>query len=73
MPDGFVTVGPLAITTLSAAIACLRVAAHELPPEELEGYPFPGEEQDVECICPPEMLARGGFKGDCPARGVKHG
>jgi len=59
--------------TLSAALACMRIADGDLPPDELEGYPFPGEDPDVVCTCPPEMIARGGFKGDCPARGVAHG
>jgi hypothetical protein len=59
--------------TLALALACLNVATGDLPPDEFEGYTFPGEVPAVECICPPELLARGGFKGDCPARGVAHG
>jgi hypothetical protein len=56
--------------TLSAALACLRIADGDLPPDDLDGYPFPGEPEDLSgCICPPEMLARGGFKGRCPVHG----
>lgn len=57
---------------LGAALACLHIAEGALPPDELDGYPFPGEEPVVECICSPEQLARGGFRGGCPARGVAH-
>lgn len=56
------------LDTLSAAIASLRIECGELPAEELDGYPFPGEDNEVaaECTCPPDLLARGGFRGGCP-------
>lgn len=57
--------GDDAIGTVSAALAALQIAVGELPADELEGYPFPGEAPTVECICPPDLLARGGFRGGC--------
>lgn len=55
------------IGTLEAAIACLRIEMRELPESELDGYPFPDEEPDESrCICPPELLERGGHRGGCP-------
>ncbi len=51
-----------ALITVSAAEAALRIACGELPEDELSGW-F----DERECICPPELVARGGFKGSCPA------
>ena len=57
-----------ALVTVSAAEAALRIEAGELPASELEGYPFPDEaEPERECICPPELVERGGFRSGCPA------
>jgi hypothetical protein len=65
---GEVIDGVDAIPTVEAAAAALRIACGELPAEELEGYPFPGEERTgPACICPPDLLARGGYRGNCPA------
>jgi hypothetical protein len=59
--------GEDAISTVSAAEAALRIELGELPEDAMAGYPFPGEEDDEDdCICPPDLLARGGFKGGCP-------
>lgn len=53
---------------VSAADAALRIAYGELPESEMDEYPFPGEPEPerFSCICPPELLARDGFKGGCP-------
>jgi hypothetical protein len=56
-----------AIPTVDAAIAALRIEAGELPADELDGYPFPGEVQQGACIRPPALLERGGFHSSCPA------
>jgi hypothetical protein len=53
-----------AIPALSLALACLRAEVGELPADEIEeldeGYREPS------CICPPDLLERGGFRGSCP-------
>jgi hypothetical protein len=60
-----------AISTLSLAIACLRVECGELPAEELAGIDFPGEEPDESgCTCPPDLIARGGWTSRCPVHGL---
>lgn len=58
-----------AIPTVDAALAALRIEAGELPADELDGYPFPGEESDKDCTCPPDLRERGGFTSTCPAHG----
>lgn len=58
---------------ISAAEAALRIEAGDLPAEELDGYPFPGEDTAPECICPPDLKARGGFTSTCPACGPAGG
>ena len=59
-----------AVGTVSAAEAALRIESGELPAEELEGYPFPGEVTEAAaCTCPPDLRSRGGFRGGCPAHG----
>jgi hypothetical protein len=50
---------------VDAALAALRIESGELPSDEMDGYPFPGEERHG-CTCPPELLERGGFRGGCP-------
>lgn len=55
---------------VTAAETALRIQVGELPPSELDGYPFPGEPEPVgDCICPPDLLARGGHRGGCPVHG----
>lgn len=58
------------IVSATAALAAIRIAMGELPPSELDGFPFPGEPADESgCVCPPDLLDRGGFKGRCPVHG----
>jgi hypothetical protein len=52
----------------------LQVAYGEADPAEMDDYPFPGEEPSLAgCICPPELLTRGGHKGRCPVHGTRGG
>jgi hypothetical protein len=51
---------------LGAAVACLRVAEGDLDASELGGFPFPGEPEAAVCICPAALLARDGYRGNCP-------
>lgn len=48
-----------AIPTVSAALTALRIEAGELPESEMAG-------EEAVCICPPDLLKRGGFRGTCP-------
>lgn len=59
------------IPQLSAAIQCLRVGAGEADPSTMDGYPFPGDddEDSPPCTCPPDLAAHGGFASTCPAHG----
>jgi hypothetical protein len=52
-----------AIATVDLALACLRIEDESLSAAELDGYTFPGEQV---CICPAELLERGGHRGGCP-------
>lgn len=52
------------IPAVSAALAALKIAVGELDATELA---FMFEEDGRPCICPPELLQRGGFVGNCPA------
>jgi hypothetical protein len=62
---GLVQDGTDALPEVSALEAVLRIEAGELPESAMEGYPFPGEEDESGCICPPDLLARGGYRGGC--------
>lgn len=55
-----------AIPTVCAALAALRIEVGELPADEMDDFTFPGEEEELSCICPPDLLERGGFRGGCP-------
>lgn len=37
--------------------------------DEMDGYPFPGEYNEDECTCPPDLKARGGFTSTCRSCG----
>jgi hypothetical protein len=55
---------------LGAAMACLRVAEGALDTSELDGYLFPGEAESLTvCLCPADLLERGGYRGCCPVHG----
>lgn len=56
---------------VSAVQACLRISASELDPAEMDGYRFPGEEEDESaCTCPPDLRERGGFRSTCRVHGA---
>jgi hypothetical protein len=60
-----------AIPTVEAALAVLRIEAGEAPNHTMDGYSFPDEEPDVTlCICPPDLVERGGFRSGCPIHGA---
>lgn len=59
-----------ALPLMSAAETALRIQAGELPESEMDGYQFPGEQPAGECICPPGLPERGGFRGGCPVHHV---
>jgi hypothetical protein len=61
--------GADAIPAVDAALTALRIEAGQVPEDEMDGYRFPGEDDDVQCTCPPDLAARGGFRSDCPAHG----
>lgn len=55
-----------AIPAVTGALMALRIECGEASEDEMpEGSSFPGEDNRV-CICPPELLARDGFRGGCP-------
>lgn len=56
-----------AISTVSLALDCLRAEVGELPQDTLEC--LEALYAEPECICPPDLVARGGFKGGCPIHG----
>jgi hypothetical protein len=64
-PTAARTPGPPTWPAVLAALTVLRAEAGELPPDEMDGFSFPGEER-CNCTCPPELLKRGGFGGGCP-------
>ncbi len=49
---------------ISLADLALRIGLGEKPQGE-----WPEEESEPVCICPPELVARGGFKGGCLVHG----
>ncbi len=53
------------LSLLNAAETALRIGAGDLPPDEMDGYPFPGETVEVVCTCPPDQRTRGGFRSTC--------
>lgn len=64
--------GAEAFAPISAAEACLLIEAGELPDDELDGYPFPTEEPEIDltlCVCSPGLVERGGFSSKCEIHG----
>lgn len=49
---------------LDAAMIALRIMQGEASEDELAGWW--DEDDPPACICPPDLVARGGFKGGCP-------
>jgi hypothetical protein len=62
---------------ISAAEMALRIEAGERSPSEMDGYPFPGEDEekgeDEGCTCPLDLRARGGFISTCGCGGGRLG
>jgi hypothetical protein len=54
--------------SLSLAAACARAWQGELPAGEEADLDFSYAEPT--CICPPDLLARGGHRGGCPVHGL---
>jgi len=54
---------------VATAIYYLKADLGDLPASELAELVESLSEPEPECICPPELLARGGFKGACPVHG----
>lgn len=58
------------IPTITAALMALRIECGEEPADQMDGYPFPEEERDESgCTCPPDLVARGGWRSSCPVHG----
>lgn len=53
-----------AMPALSLAMACLQAEAGELDPDEMAS--LEASYAEPACICPPDLLNRGGHKGGCP-------
>jgi hypothetical protein len=61
-----------AIPAVTAALDCLRAEAGELSQEDVAALAemfTPGPA----CTCPPELVARGGFRSSCPMHGGHDG
>lgn len=69
------------LVTMDLARAALLIEAGELPASEVDGFPFPGEDDEDEdaednsgdddlCTCPPDLMARGGWASTCPVCGI---
>lgn len=61
-----------AIPTVCAAAIVLGIEAGDIPEWEMDGFPFPGEDDADEsaCTCPPDLRERGGFRSSCPSCGT---
>lgn len=54
---------------MGAAEMALRVGYGEVPEGAMDGYQFPGEDNEDDqdgCTCPPGLKERGGFTSTCP-------
>lgn len=60
-----------AIGTLEHAIACLRAEAGELDADDFAD--LARLHAKPTCICPPDLLARGGHRGGCPVHSLPGG
>jgi hypothetical protein len=62
-----------AIPATSLLMAVLRAEAGELDAEEvagLDGYFRREENPEADCTCPPDLLERGGYRGNCPVHSL---
>ena len=57
-----------AIPALSLAIACLRAEGGELDADDMAD--LDDSYSEPVCICPPDLLERGGHRGGCPVHAV---
>jgi hypothetical protein len=57
------------LPSMSLAEECLRAEDGALNADELEMLTEHFNPPEPVCICPPDLLARGGFRGGCPAHG----
>jgi hypothetical protein len=57
------------LPSVSLADACLRAEQGLLDADELADLTYFYEPPEPECICPPDLIARGGFRGGCPVHG----
>jgi hypothetical protein len=60
--------GEDALPSVSLADACLRADQGVMGADELADLTYFFYERPApQCICPPDLIARGGFRGGCPA------
>ncbi len=52
-----------AVAEAEAALMCCRILAGEAEPDP----DLLVSDEDEDCTCPPDLLARGGFSSGCPA------
>ena len=57
-----------AMPTLSLAIACLQAEAGELDRDDIES--LEASYAEPACVCPPDLLERGGYRGNCPVHSL---
>lgn len=56
-----------AIPVVTAALTALRAETGDVPPDDMDGYTFPGEQRErAACLCPPALRTRGGWRSGCP-------
>jgi hypothetical protein len=64
-----------AIPTVSLLMAVLRAEVGRLDADDAaeldEAFRYE-EDPDADCICPPDLLERGGYRGNCPAHSLTH-
>jgi hypothetical protein len=58
--------GEDALPSVSLADACLRAEQGIMDTDELVDLTYYYERPGPECICPADLVARGGFRGGCP-------
>jgi hypothetical protein len=64
-----------AIPTVSLLMAVLRAEVGELDADDaadLDASFRRDEGDESDCICPPDLLERGGYRGNCPVHSLTH-